>query len=373
MQPVIDTSDTSGALIDAGSSSSQRLPYIIPELPGIGGQLKAEPAHFIVEEIPLYEASGSGAHLYVSLTREGWTTRRVADALADLFGVNRRDVGYAGLKDRNARCTQTFSLPGLAPDDAARIEPALPFQVHWARQHGNKLKPGHLLGNRFMITVSDLAVPPREALSRSQAIAAAIAQRGMPNFFGAQRFGWDGGNVAKGREAFLGQGPRRDPWLTKLLISAYQSHLFNRYLVQRIEQGVFGRLLDGDVCKKADTGGMFAVQDAAAEQPRYQRGEITFTGPLYGKKLWAAEGAAAALEVAVLAEAGLSNEDLSRARADGTRRPARLWLTAIELAAGDDSLCVAFTLPKGAYATVVLREFIKSEQGLELLQEENEE
>lgn len=357
----------------ADENSLEPLPYITPELPGIGGQLKAEPAHFVVEEIPLYEASGSGSHLYISLTREGWTTRRVADALASLFGVSRRDVGYAGLKDRNARCTQTFSLPGLAPADAARIEQTLPFQVHWARQHSNKLKPGHLLGNRFDITVSDLAVSPQEALSRSQAIATAIAQRGAPNFFGLQRFGWEGGNVAKGRDAFLGKGPRRDPWLNKLLISAYQSHLFNRYLARRIEQGLFEQLLAGDVCKKADTGGMFEVQDAVAEQARYQRGEITFTGPLYGKKLWAAKGAAAALEADVLAEAGLSDEDLSRARADGTRRPARLWLTALDLAAGDDSLRAAFFLPKGAYATVVLREFIKSERGLENLQEESEE
>jgi tRNA pseudouridine13 synthase len=349
------------------------LPAITPELPGIGGRLKAEPAHFAVEEIPLYEASGSGAHLYVSLTREGWTTRRVADALADLFGVSRRDVGFAGLKDRNARCTQTFSLPGLAPEDAERIEPSLPFQVHWARQHSNKLKVGHLLGNRFRITVTDLAVPPPEALSRSQAIAAAIARRGVPNFFGPQRFGHEGGNVAKGRAALLGQGPRRDPWLAKLLVSAYQSHLFNHYLARRMEAGLFGQLLAGDVCKKADTGGMFEVEDAAAEQPRYERGEITFTGPIYGKKMWPAQGQAAELEASVLAEAELSGEDLRRARVDGTRRPARLWLPTIELAAGEQALQVAFALSKGAYATVVLREFTKSEQGLELLREESEE
>ena len=349
------------------------LPYITPELPGVGGQLKAEPAHFVVEEIPLYEAGGSGAHLYVSLTREGWTTKRVADSLADLFGVGRRDVGFAGLKDRNARCTQTFSLPGLVPEDAARIEPALPFQVNWARQHGNKLKVGHLLGNRFRITVSNLAVPPDEAMARSQAIAAAIAQRGVPNFFGPQRFGWEGGNVAKGRAALLGQGPQRDPWLAKLLVSAYQSHLFNRYLAGRIEARLFGQVIEGDVCKKADTGGMFDVQDPIAEQPRYDRGEITFTGPIYGKKMWAAKGRAAALEASVLAEAGLSDEDLRRARVDGTRRPARLWLPIIELAASAQELQVAFILPKGAYATVVLREFTKSEQGFNLLQEENEE
>jgi tRNA pseudouridine13 synthase len=346
---------------------------ITPELPGIGGRLKAEPAHFVVEEIPLYETSGSGAHLYVSLTREGWTTRRVADALADLFGVNRRDVGFAGLKDRNARCTQTFSLPGLVPEDAARIESALPFQINWARRHSNKLKTGHLLGNRFRITVSDLAVPAEEALARSQVIAVAVAQRGIPNFFGPQRFGHEGGNVAKGRAALLGQGPRRDPWLTRFLISAYQSHLFNRYLVRRIEAGQFGQVLAGDVCKKTATGGMFDVQDPAAEQPRYVCGEITFTGPIYGKKMWAAQGQAAALEASVLAEAGLSQDDLRRARVDGTRRPARLWLPVIDLAVDAHGLQVAFSLPKGAYATIVLREFIKSQQGLEGLQEEDEE
>ncbi len=349
------------------------LPFITADLPGTGGRLKAEPAHFIVEEIPLYEAGGSGAHLYISLTREGWTTRRVADALADLFAVSRRDVGFAGLKDRNARCTQTFSLPGLAPEDAGRIEPALPFQVNWARQHNNKLKVGHLLGNHFRITVTDLAVPAGEALSRSRAIAEAIAQRGVPNFFGPQRFGYDGSNVAKGGAALLGQGPRHDPWLTKLLISAYQSHLFNRYLERRMEAGLFGQLLAGDVCKKADTGGMFEVQDPAAEQPRYQRGEITFTGPIYGKKMWPALGQAAVLEASVLAEAELSDADLRQARADGTRRPARLWLPAMELAVDEQGLEVAFALPKGAYATVVLREFCKSEQGFEYLQEQNEE
>lgn len=349
------------------------LPFITPELPGVGGQLKAEPAHFIVEELPLYEASGSGPHLYLSLTREGWTTRRVADALADLFGLSRRDVGFAGLKDRHARCTQTFSLPGLTPDAAERVAAEFPFQVNWARQHGNKLKTGHLLGNRFCITVSDLAVPPEEALSRSQAIAAAIAQRGAPNFFGAQRFGHDGANVAKGRAALLGQGSRQDPWLTKLLISAYQGHLFNRYVQLRLKAGLFGQVLVGDVCKKAETGGMFQVQDAAAEQPRYQRGEIAFTGPLFGKKMWAALDQAAELEASVLAEAGLGEAELRQARSDGARRPARLWLPEIELAIHPAGLQVSFALPKGAYATVVLREFCKSDQGFELLQEQNED
>ena len=122
----------------------------------------------------------------------------------------------------------------------------------------------------------------------------------LPNFFGAQRFGIDGQNVVRGRAAFLGNGPR-EKWLNRLLISAYQSHLFNIYLAQRIERDLFDRLLDGDVCKKADTGGMFEVADPAAEQPRFDRGEITYTGPLFGKKMWAAAREAATLENTILA------------------------------------------------------------------------
>ena len=347
------------------------LPYITAELPGVGGQLKAEPSAFIVEEIPVYDASGEGSHLYVSLTREGWTTRKVVEALASLYGIDRGSVGYAGLKDRHARCTQTFSLPNLQQEDAQRIQDELSFTVNWARCHGNKLKVGHLLGNRFTITVSGLNVDPDTARVRASAIAGAIAGRGVPNFFGAQRFGIEGQNVVRGRAAFLGNGPR-EKWLNRLLISAYQSHLFNIYLVQRIEQDLFSRLLDGDVCKKANTGGMFEVADPAAEQPRFDRGEISYTGPLFGKKMWAATRAAAVLENTTLADAGIGEEELRRCRADGARRPARLWLPEINVTVDSTGLHATFTLPKGGYATVVMREFIKSADAMNQLPEEDE-
>lgn len=361
------------------------LPYITPDLPGVGGRLKAEPAHFVVEEVSLYEPCGQGPHLFVSLTREGWTTRRVAEHLAGLYGVKVQDVGYAGLKDRQARCTQTFSLPGLTPEDAQRIEAELPFQVHWARQHTNKLKLGHLLGNRFRISVTSLELPAEEALSRAEAIAAALTLHGVPNFFGPQRFGFEGRNVEKGREAILGLGARRDKWLHRLLISAYQSHLFNQYLARRMALGHFERLMLGDICKKTDTGGMFEVQDVEAEQLRYARGEITFTGPLYGRKMWPATGAAGQLEAMILAEAGLTADDLRKAHIEGARRPGRLCLSSIDLSMrqpehldarpemANGCLQVAFMLPKGAYATVILREFQKSEEGADQFADESDE
>lgn len=139
-----------------------------------------------------------------------------------------------------------------------------------------------------------------------------------------------------------------------------------------MEDGLFDRLLDGDICKKAETGGMFTVEVPAAEQPRFDRGEITYTGPLFGKKMWAAERDAATLENAILAEAGLSEDVLRRCRSDGSRRPARLWLPAIALTVDSTGLQATFSLPKGAYATVVMREFLKSADALVQLPEEDE-
>lgn len=334
------------------------LPFFTADLPGCGGRLKAEPAHFVVEEAPLYPPDGAGPHLHVCLTREGWTTRQVVEALARLFDLRPSDIGYAGMKDRHARCTQVFSLPGLQAAAAQRIAAELPFEVLWAQPHRNKLKLGHLLGNHFQIMVTDLDAPVDEARQRAQAIAAVLAQRGLPNFFGPQRFGIDGANVARGRAALLGAGPR-DKWLRRLLISAYQSHLFNMYLQRRLALHLFDRLLLGDVAKKTDTGGMFDVKEPIVEQPRFDGGEINFTGPIYGFKMWAAKDKAAELEAVVLQEAELTMEHLRRARVEGSRRPGRLLLRDLNLTVDDAGLHLAFFLPKSAYATVVVREFTK--------------
>ena len=132
------------------------MPYVSEGLPGIGGVIKTEPADFEVVEIPLYEPSGEGPHIYVTIRREGQTTRTLQRTLADAFGVQPRDVGYAGLKDKAARCTQTFSLP-LATENpdavAAQLGEGLGMEVLGVRRHRNKLKPGHLLGNRFRVRV----------------------------------------------------------------------------------------------------------------------------------------------------------------------------------------------------------------------------
>jgi len=355
------------------------LPFITDGLPGVGGTLRASSHHFIVEEIPLYEASGEGQHLYVNITKEGMTSRDVEMGLARVFGIANRDVGSAGMKDKHARTTQTFSLLVGHVDEAfvqaapARIAEKLPVTVNWARLHKNKLKRGHLLGNRFAITITDLAVTPDEVVARAQAIIARLEQRGLPNFYGPQRLGREGSNVLRGAELLQNKQHVPDRWLRNLLLASVQSYLCNRYLTRRIAEGSYDHLLLGDIAKKVETGGLFEVTDVEAENPRYTAQEISFTAPMYGPEMWSATGSSGQLEEDVLAANGFSMEQLSKARLTGTRRMGRLRLTDLVTEISDDGLVVRFALPKGAFATTLLRELMKNDDGtLESVPDEDE-
>jgi tRNA pseudouridine13 synthase len=345
-----------------------KLPLITPDLLGISGSIKQETAHFVVEELPLYEPQGHGAHLYIRIEREGMTTREVVKALAREFALDQSQIGYAGLKDKEARCTQTFSLtlPDMDEAEAMRkVGESQGLKAHWAKRHGNKLKRGHLLGNRFQVLVSGVG---NGALNCAQAVADALNERGLPNYFGEQRFGAAGDNAQAGRRALKSRGGRgtknsQQKWMRSLMLNAYQSELFNRWLAERVQRGEFGSLLMGDVAKKTDTGGLFEVEDPAAEQPRLDRGEITYTGPIYGHKMRSASGLAGEREIEVLEAEGVSQQDLKRAGLKGSRRPARLLPGPISITPHDQDgvvgLWFSFALPKGAYATTLLREFIK--------------
>jgi tRNA pseudouridine13 synthase len=344
-----------------------QLPYITADLPGVGGQLRATPEHFIVEEAPLYLPQGEGQHLYVSLTKTGLTTKEMQRQLERVLQLRAGDVGYAGLKDKVARTTQFFSISldrrgsGQIDEIVKRITSELPVTVNSAQWHTNKLKAGHLLGNRFFITVSGLDISADEAQRRATAIVTQLQQSGAPNFFGPQRFGRDGGNIVKGQELLLEKRRVADRWLRRFLLSSVQSYLCNCYLAKRLAAGAFDRLLPGDVAKKYDTGGMFDVVDIDAEQVRYQAQQISFTAPLYGPKMWAAKGEAGELETSVLEEAGLSLAHFQRARVDGTRRLGRLLIADLQAKCSEAGLVVQFFLPKGAFATTVMRELMKTD------------
>jgi len=334
------------------------LPYITPELPGIGGEIKAEPEHFIVEEVALYPPAGEGEHLFVQLIREGQTTREVVENLARALDIRPDGIGYAGLKDKRARVTQVFSLPEVSPVRAEETIRSMGYDFRWAIPHNRKLRPGHLLGNRFTITI--LNPDAEDALARAEAIARALEARGFPNFFGEQRFGKYGDNAEQGLAILKHKKRRpRQKWLTKLLISAYQSQLFNDYLTLRIQRGLFDKILLGDVAKKTDTGGMFIVDDVITDQARCDRREITFTGPLFGYKMRQPTADAAALEAEIQAASPVTPAQWRKNRTDGNRRIGRIFLQPIVLKPLPHRLRLSFYLPKGAYATILLREMMK--------------
>ena len=178
----------------------------------------------------------------------------------------------------------------------ARINEKTGVKVNWVRLHRNKLKKGHLLGNRFTITVTQAAVEGEEAMTRAEAVAALLRRCGLPNYYGPQRLGQNGANVRRGWELLQGQKRMSNRWLRSLLLASVQSHLCNRYLTLRQQRGQFATLLTGDIAKKHDTGGLFVVADQPKEQSRYEQKEISFTAPIYGPKMWDAEAESGELE-----------------------------------------------------------------------------
>lgn len=314
---------------------------------------------FVVEELPAYEPSGEGEHLFLTIRKRGVTTLDAVTALARALGADARAAGHAGMKDRNAVATQRISLPfplARSVDDVARLGVA-GVEILDAKRHGNKLKPGHLVGNRFTLVLRGIA-PERRA-----ALAAAIvetATTGVPNAFGSQRFGRDGDNPERALAWLAGRerGPR-DRREQRLLFSALQSHLFNLVLARRVADGTWATVLAGDVVKRADSGGLFVCEDAVADAERAARGEISATGPMFGAKMRRAEGEPGRVEREVLVEAVGSSEvfDAHRALGEGTRRSMRMVpadLSAVPDPTAEDALVVRFVLPKGAFATTVL-------------------
>jgi len=336
------------------------LPYATAELPGCGGEFKSEPEDFEVEELPAYLPSGTGEHLFLWVEKRGHDTPWVARELSRALGIPEREVSYAGLKDRRAITRQLFCVPSkVEPRLSAFSQPDV--RVLWAKRHGNKLRTGHLTGNRFRIRIRGV----RE-VSAARAIVERLSAQGLPNYFGEQRFGVRGDNAELGKKLLLGERlPRRpDRFERKLFLSAFQSHLFNRALAERITEGTFDRALEGDVLRKRDTGGLFVCESPQMDQPRVDAFAVSPAGPLFGPKMVPAQGEVALREQALLAAEGVTASDFERGggETEGGRRPYRIPLAvALEVAeaGGGEDLWLSFELPKGSYATGVLRELLK--------------
>ncbi|HRN62194.1 MAG TPA: tRNA pseudouridine(13) synthase TruD [Luteimonas sp.] len=329
--------------------------------PVLQARIRQAPEDFIVEEVDAFEASGAGEHLLLTIEKRSLNTAFAARRIAQWAGVPESAVGHAGLKDRHALTRQRFSvqLPGreappleaLAFEDGERGEA---LRVLDARRHSRKLPRGALAGNRFVLTLREVH-GGRDAI---EARLQAIRGRGVPNYFGEQRFGREGGNVTKALAMFAGRRVRREE--RALLLSAARSELFNRVLAQRVADGSWERRLDGEVWLLDGSRSVFGPEpfdDALAA--RLAAFDIHPTAPLWGKGELRSTGQARALELAALEgdtarrlRDGLEAAGLKQERRATRLRPSDLAWDWPEAGA----LRLFFGLPPGAYATSVLAE-----------------
>jgi tRNA pseudouridine13 synthase len=303
---------------------------------GASATLKRLNEDFMVTELPLQPPSGEGEHIWLDIEKNGANTAFVAQQLAEAAGVQDVDVGYAGLKDRYAITRQWFSihLPKGGTPDLTRLQHP-EFKVLSQSRHVKKLRPGDLQGNRFRIVLRDLT-GDRDAI---EANLEAIASHGAPNYFGAQRFGHGGGNVEQGRAMLAREIRVRHPKKKGIYLSAVRSFVFNEVLALRIQQGLWGETLPGDVMDEAG-------------RP---------TGPLWGRGRVITTDQAQVLENAVAERhatlcGGMEYAGLDQERRALVASPAEMsweWPQA-------NQLVLTFTLPAGTYATSVLNEILST-------------
>lgn len=347
------TSDEAASRRELLTFTWSRLPFVTAGVPGVGGSIRAEPEDFIVEELPLYLPEGEGSHLYLRVEKRGLTTRDLVMALVGA-GVEESSVGVAGLKDKHALTTQWLSLPKRHEEAVAALEALPGARVLERSYHRNKLGLGHLRGNRFAVTVRGVG---DGAMAAAEAALSELARRGAPNWFGPQRFGRFGTNAYDGWRVLRGENVPGGHRLRRFFVSALQSLLFNEVLADRVAAGLYESVVEGDWARKHDTGGTFLVEDAAAEAPRAARLEISATVPLYGRKVKVSPTRAGEIESAAMERLGLKWTDFTSRRGD--RRLTRIVVSEPAVTDLGGALRLEFTLPKGSYATSVLREVMK--------------
>lgn len=339
---------TSGAAAP-GEPQRHLPPFWYTDLPACGGQIGPEPADFRVEELPLYPPSGVGEHRYVKLEKQRATTAALVAAVAREAGVEARTIGCAGLKDKWAVTSQWLSVPASGrPPEQWSLGPDFSVLAH--ALHGNKLRLGHLSGNRFTVRLVGTGAG---ALESAQALLARVAQRGFGNYFGQQRFGIDNENLERTLHALKrGRFGRLPPQKRKFMSSVVQSEVFNRFLSERRALGL-DRVVQGDVVRLEGSRSVFVVEDCGAEQARLAAGDVHLTGPMLGPKALQSGEAIQAMEQRCAAGLGLDPsalEALARA-AQGTRRDLLVQPQAPSVRADAGALVLEFTLPPGSYAT----------------------
>jgi tRNA pseudouridine13 synthase len=325
------------------------------------GRLRSVPEDFVVEEDLGFEPDGAGAHVLLHVRKRGANTEWVARELARQGGCRVGDVGYAGLKDRHAVALQWFSVPAgrRVPGDWVGAQ-GEGYEVLAAHAHRRKLPRGALAGNRFRIRVRELAADRAALAIRLDA----IASRGVPNYFGEQRFGRAGANLRWLEQpgAQPAAGLKRHE--RSLLISSARSVIFNALLARRVLDGSWERLEVGDIAILDGRGSVFGVSELTPELiERCARLEVHPTGPLWGQGEPPSASRALERERLVAAQLGGACDAVVAQGMRQERRSLRLSVRELQWRFVADDLEVQFRLTRGSYATVVLREVLQDPTG----------
>ncbi len=343
--------------------SQQNTCYILPLWPyayggpPASGNIRCKPSDFYVNERLGYELTGSGEHVWLQLEKIEQNTDQVAQSIAQFAGVKSVDVGYAGLKDRNAVTRQWFSvrLPGKTEPDWSQLNSDALSIVKITRNK-QKLKRGALAGNRFNIIIRNFQGDPAVAESR----LLEIKTNGMPNYFGLQRFGRDGQNINKAMLMFQGKRVKRHQ--RSLYISAVRAFLFNEIVAERLNLNHWNKGIIGDTYIFDRSRQTFQSEHADESIiSRLKAHDIHIAGSLYGQGKEFNSLDAAKLEQRIFSQyaelaAGLLSQSVER-----SYRAIRVNVENLQWEFIDNTVLeLSFNLPSGSYATALLRELIES-------------
>lgn len=319
--------------------------------------LKATAEDFQVDEVLDIPLSGSGEHLWLWVEKRGLNTEEAARILARAAGVPVRTVSYAGLKDRQALTRQWFSiqLPGKAdPDLSAAQSDSL--QILKSVRHLRKLQRGAHAANGFTLRLTQLDADHGALDARLQQIAA----QGVPNYYGPQRFGYEGNNLAQARNFAIAKVLPEQRNIRSRVLSSARSYLFNQVLAARVADGTWQQAQVGDLLAFTDSRSFFPAGEAECSDPRLAILDLHPTGPLWGAGDSPATGAPQVLEQSVAATESLLCDWLVEAGMAHERRILRLPIGGLTWHYPEsDILQLQFVLPAGCFATAMVRELVE--------------
>ncbi|MFC1748592.1 tRNA pseudouridine(13) synthase TruD [Pseudomonadota bacterium] len=326
--------------------------------PTASGRLRSTPEDFQVDEVLGFDLTGEGEHVCLHIRKRNNNTAFIAKQIVRLAGVKNMDVSYAGLKDRNAVTTQWFSiyLSNKPEPDWSQLN-SDEVEVLQVKRHNRKLRRGALKGNQFKLIVRELA----GELDGLDERIKRVAEQGVPNYFGEQRFGHDGDNLEKARGMFAGEFKVKNRDKRSIYLSAARSQIFNHVLSTRVENGSWNQALNGDVMMLNGSHSVFAIDNVDDDIiRRVAEGDIHPSGPLWGRGTLASQTDVLTIEQGVAEQYEVFCDGLEKVGMKQERRSLCLPVADLEWCVADDNLSIAFFLPAGCYATTVLRELLRT-------------